>query len=85
MTHHRSGTVFMTLVTGLAAIATLIAWVIDLSLFGIARQQFKDQGYSAQYGNANWLTLGALIALLIGFVASIIGIFGRYKKRRVNY
>lgn len=85
MSHHRSGTVFMTLVTGLAAITTLVAWVIDMSLFGVARTQFRDQGYSAQYGNANWLTLGALIALLLGFVASTVGIFGRYKKRGYNY
>ena len=75
----------MTLLTGLAAMATLLAWVIDLSLFGVARQQFRDHGYSAQYGNANWLTLGALIALLIGFVASTVGIFGRYKRRGNSY
>ena len=56
-----------------------------MSLFGVARKEFRDQGYSAQYGNANWLTLGALIALLLGFVASTVGIFGRYKKRDYNY
>ncbi|KAF8329303.1 pali-domain-containing protein [Amanita rubescens] len=85
MAHQRSGTVFMTLVTGLAAITTLVAWIIDMSLFGVARTQFRNQGYSAQYGNANWLTLGALIALLLGFVASTVGIFGRYKRRDHNY
>ncbi|KAK2464332.1 hypothetical protein APHAL10511_003789 [Amanita phalloides] len=81
ISRHRSGTVFMTLVSGLAAITTFVVWVIDMSLFGVARKQFRDQGFSAQYGNANWLTLGALAALLLGFISSTVGIFGSYKRR----
>ncbi|KAJ3552361.1 hypothetical protein NP233_g12901 [Leucocoprinus birnbaumii] len=81
----RIGTVFMTLVAGLATLTTLVAWVIDMVLFGIARTRFRDQGLQAQYGNANWLTLGALVALLLGFCASTCGVFGRYGKRRNAY
>lgn len=78
----RFGTVMMTLMSALAAIVTLVAWVIDMVLFGIARLHYREHGTSAQYGNANWLTLGALVALTIGFCASACGIFGRYHRRR---
>jgi hypothetical protein len=73
---------FMTLLAGLALLATFVAWVIDMILFGIARQRYRDAGDIAQYGNANWLTLGALVALLLGFCASACGVFGRYKRNR---
>lgn len=75
----------MTLVAGLAALTTLVAWVIDMVLFGIARSRYRDAGLPAQYGNANWLTLGALVALLLGFCASACGIFGGYGRRRNAY
>ena len=51
--------------SGLAFICTLIAWIIDMALWGIVRDVLRDNGVSAGYGNANWLTLGALIALSI--------------------
>jgi hypothetical protein len=75
----------MTLTSGVAALLTFVAWVIDMALFGIARTRFRGDGLQAQYGNANWLTLGALIALLMGFCASACGVFGRYGKRRDTY
>jgi hypothetical protein len=81
----RIGTVFMALISGFAALVTLVVWVIDLVLFGVARQRFRDDGQLAQYGNANWLTLGALVALLLGFCTSACGVFGRYRKRRDAY
>ena len=34
-------------------------------LWGIVRDVLKDNGVSAGYGNANWLTLGAILALSI--------------------
>jgi hypothetical protein len=80
--YHRMGTVMMTLLAGLAMLITFIAWVIDMILFGIARQRYRNTLQPAQYGNANWLTLGALVALLLGFCASACGIFGRYRRRR---
>jgi len=78
----RIGTIFMTLLSGLALLTTFAAWVIDMILFGIARQRYREAGEIAQYGNANWLTLGALVALLLAFCASACGVLGRYKRKR---
>jgi uncharacterized membrane protein YcjF (UPF0283 family) len=63
-------------------VLTLIIWVIDMVLFGIAKKRFRDNGVQAQYGNANWITLGALIALLLGFCVGVCGVFGRYSRTR---
>ncbi|KAF8070005.1 actin cortical patch SUR7/pH-response regulator pali [Lyophyllum atratum] len=80
--YHRIGTILMTLLSGLAMIVTLVAFVIDMVLFGIVRNRLRNADIPAQYGNANWLTLGALIALLLGFCASACGVFGRYRRRK---
>ena len=83
--YHRMGTVFMALLAALATLCTLIVWVISMVLFGIARQHVRDHGGQAQYGNANWLGVGALAALLIGFCASFCGVFGHYRRHRHGY
>ncbi|KAI0035844.1 pali-domain-containing protein [Vararia minispora EC-137] len=83
--YHRAGTVFMTLLSALALLVTLVAWVFDMALFGIARQQFRNSGFDADYGNGVWITLGALAVLAIGFCASACGIFGSYRRRRATY
>jgi hypothetical protein len=80
--YHRSGTVLMTLSTSLAAIITLIAFILDMVLFSIARHEFRKFGWSSQYGNAIWMTLVAFIALLLGFCTSGFGIFGSYRRSR---
>jgi hypothetical protein len=79
---HRFGTILMTVFSALAAIVTLVIFVIDMVLFGIARSRYRDEDVPAQYGNANWMVLGALVALIIGFCASACGVFGRYRRRR---
>ena len=66
----------------LAALVTLVAFVLDMALFSIARHEFHKQGWSSQYGNAIWLTLGALIALALGLCTSTVGVFGSYRRRR---
>jgi len=81
-TYHRTGIVFMATLSFLAALVTLVIFVIDMVLFGITRTAFRREGVPASLGNANWLTLGALFALLLGFCASTLGLFGRYRKRR---
>lgn len=80
--YHRAGTVLMTLSSSLAAIITLIAFVLDMVLFSIARHEFRKFGWSSQYGNALWLTLVALLALLFAFCTAGCGIFGSYRRRR---
>jgi hypothetical protein len=82
--YHRSGTVLMALSSSLAALVTLIAFVLDLVLFNIARHEFRKLGWSSQLGNAVWLTLGALGALALGFCTSTFGIFGSYRRRRYD-
>jgi hypothetical protein len=79
--YNRSGTVLMALCSSLAALVTLIAWVLDMVLFSIARHEFRKLGFRSQYGNAIWLTLGALAALALGFCTSTMGIFGSYRRR----
>lgn len=80
--YHRAGTVVMTLLSGLALLTTFVIWIIDMILFGIARERYRNDGTFAQYGNGNWLTLGAFVALLLGFCTSACGIFGHYRRRR---
>jgi hypothetical protein len=75
----------MSLFSGLAAVITLVVWILDMALFGIVRNRYRDIGVAAQYGNANWLTLGALVALVLGFCAATCGVFGRYRRRKEAY
>ena len=83
--YHRAGTVFMSLVAALAMLATLIAWVISMALFGVARERLRDSGIYATWGNANWIALGALVALLLGFCTAACGVFGHYRRTRGFY
>ena len=86
--YHRSGTILMAIAALLAFLVTLVAWVIDMVLWGIVRHHVRDQtgsSGSAQYGNANWLTLGALVALMLSFCLGVCGTFGRYRSRRYTY
>ncbi|EGO00258.1 hypothetical protein SERLA73DRAFT_160204 [Serpula lacrymans var. lacrymans S7.3] len=80
--YHRAGTVFMSLLAALATLCTLVAWVISMALFGIVRERLRGDGIQANWGNANWLALGALVSLLVGFCASICGVFGNYRRKR---
>ncbi|THH04178.1 hypothetical protein EW145_g5713 [Phellinidium pouzarii] len=81
--YHRSGTIIMSLAALLAFLVTLVAWIIDMVLFGIVRVRVRDaagNSSAAQYGNANWLTLGALVSLALAFCAGTCGSFGRYRR-----
>ena len=80
--YDRSGTVLMALSSSLATLVTLVAFVLDIALFSIARHEFRKLGWASEFGNALWLTLGALGALALGFFTSTIGIFGSYRRRR---
>jgi len=82
--YHRVGTVFMSLLSAVATLCTLIAWVSSMALFGIARNHIRDHGAAASYGNANWIAIGALGALLVGFCTAACGVFGHYRRRRYN-
>ena len=81
-TFTRFGIGIMAFLAALAWITTFVVWIIDMILFGIARQHYRNAGEVAQYGNANWLTLGALVALLLGFCSTSCSFFGRYSRRK---
>ncbi|KAJ7725849.1 pali-domain-containing protein [Mycena maculata] len=78
---YNGGTVVMVLLAALATVSCLMAFLFDMVLFGIARNNFRGQGIPSQYGNACWLTLAALVTLLLGFSTTACGVFARYKKR----
>ncbi|KAH7908423.1 hypothetical protein BJ138DRAFT_1091299 [Hygrophoropsis aurantiaca] len=83
--YHRAGTVFMSLLAALAMLCTLVAWVISMALFGVTRDKLNSDGITAQLGNANWIALGALVALLVGFCTAACGVFGNYRRTRGFY
>jgi len=80
--YHRAGTVFMSLAAALALLCTLVAWIISTTLFGIERTKLRDYGVNATWGNATWIGLGALVALLLGFCTAACGVFGSYRRNR---
>ncbi len=73
--------VLMALSSSLAALITLVTFVLDIVLFSITWHEFHKFGWSSQYGNAIWLTLGALATLTLRFCTSTVGIFGSYRRR----
>jgi len=82
--YSRVGTIFMSLAAALATLCTLVVFIIDMVLWGIARNRIRDQGAQANYGNANWMVVGALAALLLGFCSSVIGSCGNYRRRNAE-
>lgn len=71
--YHRVGTILMTLFSAVALLVTLVAWVLSMVLFGIARNRLHDRGYGAKFQNAEWireclLSSVPLAHLLITFV-----------------
>jgi len=85
--YSRLGTIMMTLVSSLALFVTVIAFSIDMILWNIVRNQIRsdNSANTAKLGNANWLTLGALIALVMGSCAAGCGSFGKYRYRHHHH
>lgn len=82
--YNRIGTILMTLTASLAMLVTVVAFAIDMILFNIIRSRIRSDasGNTASLGNAIWMTLGALVALVLGTCAAGCGSFGRYRHRR---
>ena len=85
VSYYRVGAVLMALFSAVATVCILVVFVIDMILFGIVRDRCRDNGDHAEYGNAIWMTLAALIILGLGFCASSCGAFGRYRRRKDGY
>jgi len=77
--YNRIGAILMTITSSLAFLVIAIAFSVDMILWNIVRTRFKNDGGTATLSNANWLTVGALIALILGSCAAGCGSFGRYK------
>ena len=78
---HRVAAIFF---TTLAFLTTLVAWVLSMVLFGIVRHRIRDAegtDSASQYGNAEWLTLGALVALLLAWWLVLFGAFCSHRHR----
>lgn len=83
--YHRAGTVFMTLISGFAALVATVAWAVSMALFGIAHNHVKNNGGTATYGNALWIGLGGMVALYLAFVTAACGVCGHYRRRHDDY
>jgi len=81
----RIGSIFLSLSAALAGVVTLVAWVLEMVYFGVARTRINNHSsYTATFGNANWLVLGALIALALGLCTGVFGFCGSYRRRRTT-
>jgi len=50
----------------IASLTTLVAWILDMVVFTLMRNLYRNRNIIAEYGNGLWLTLGAFLALLLG-------------------
>ncbi|KAF8522932.1 pali-domain-containing protein [Hysterangium stoloniferum] len=78
----RCGIIYMTALSG---IVTGVAFAIDIALCSIVRSRIREvgaaAGTTAQFGNANWLTLCAVFALSLASCAGVLGsCCRRYRK-----
>jgi len=80
----RTCTILMSLSAFLALLAALVALAIDLALWIIVRNRIRDRGYEAELGNANWLTVGAVAALILGTCTAACGSCGRFATGRMG-
>jgi multisubunit Na+/H+ antiporter MnhC subunit len=77
-------TIFSTL---LAAIITTAVFVVDIVLVATVRSKVKDEtdDVDPKWGNAVWMTLGAMVALWLSILFSACGLFQiRRQKRQAN-
>ncbi|KAG7562336.1 hypothetical protein FFLO_02228 [Filobasidium floriforme] len=80
----RTCTILMSLTAFLALLASLVAFAIDLALWIIIRNRIRDRGFEAELGNANWLTVGAVAALILGTCTAACGSCGRFATGRMG-
>lgn len=78
-------TILMALTAFIALLASLIVFAFDLALWIIIRNKFNKngEGASASLGNANWLTVGACAALILGTCTAALGSCGRFARGRM--
>lgn len=78
----RAATIFMAILSFFGALAGLVVFVIDMVLWNVLKNRLLDAGYQAKLGNANWLTVAAVAAMILAMCASFFGACGRFATGR---
>jgi len=78
----RFATIMMSMAAALGALVTLVVFVFDMVIFNILRNRIRDAGGDAMLGNANWLTVGAVVAFFLSMCTSFCGACGRFASGR---
>lgn len=78
----RFATIMMSMAAALGALVTLVVFVFDMVIFNILRNRVRDAGGDAMLGNANWLTVGAVVAFFLSMCTSFCGACGRFASGR---
>lgn len=71
----RVGSLMTTLLSTLAALLTTVAFIINIVIVAIVRKRVRDTTDSLDFtwGNAVWMTLGAMVALWIACIGALWG------------
>ncbi|KAF8609970.1 pali-domain-containing protein [Ceratobasidium sp. AG-I] len=80
----RTGSICMSVMAGLAMLCTFVALVTDLVMWSLPRSKLRALGVEADYGNANWIVLGAFGALIVGFCTSVAASCARHRRHKAD-
>nr|GAT57672.1 predicted protein [Mycena chlorophos] len=74
LVYNRTASAAAVFFSALGAVLSLLAFLFDMVLFGVAHDAFRKQNIGSQYGNACWMTLAGFISLSCAFVAASCGV-----------
>jgi len=81
----RVGATFGTFASGLMTLTVLVAFIVDMVLFSILKNQLVDPPYNDRqtfYGPAIWMTLAALVASIITLISTSYTTFSHHRYPR---
>jgi hypothetical protein len=81
----RVGATFGTFTSGLMTLTVLVAFIVDMVLFSILKNQLVDPPYNDRqtfYGPAIWMTLAALVASIITLISTSYTTFSHHRYPR---
>ncbi|KZP00400.1 hypothetical protein CALVIDRAFT_560379 [Calocera viscosa TUFC12733] len=50
---------------GMACLCSIVAWTFSMSMFAIARERLRADGFSTSFGSCMWLGLVAMLCLIV--------------------
>ncbi|KAF8323376.1 pali-domain-containing protein [Clavulina sp. PMI_390] len=80
--YSRIHTILAGFTMSIALFFVTIAFAVDLILFDLVAERIRADGYQASLGPATWITLAALIVLVLGCMSAVHGTFGNYHDGR---